>query len=62
MPFDDEALSSNLVIGFLNLVTGVKSQRFYGVMVSTLDSESSNPSSNLGRTYFYTANPVPEIK
>ncbi len=25
-------------------------QRFYGVMVSTLDSESSDPSSNLGRT------------
>ena len=24
--------------------------RFYGVMVSTLDSESSDPSSNLGRT------------
>ena len=24
---------------------------FYGVMVSTLDSESSDPSSNLGRTY-----------
>ena len=24
--------------------------RFYGVMVSTLDSESSNPSSSLGRT------------
>ena len=27
-------------------------QRFYGVMVSTLDSESSYPSSNLGRTCF----------
>ena len=26
--------------------------RFYGVMVSTLDSESSDPSSNLGRTFF----------
>ena len=25
---------------------------FYGVMVSTLDSESSDPSSNLGRTFF----------
>ena len=25
--------------------------RSYGVMVSTLDSESSDPSSNLGRTY-----------
>ena len=24
--------------------------RFYGVMVSTLDSESNNPSSSLGRT------------
>ena len=28
---------------------GYKS-RFYGVMVSTLDFESSDPSSNLGRT------------
>ena len=29
--------------------------RFYGVMVSTLDSESSDPSSSLGRTFiFYT--------
>ena len=26
------------------------SSRFYGVMVSTLDFESSDPSSNLGRT------------
>ena len=26
--------------------------RFYGVMVSTLDFESSDPSSNLGRTYY----------
>ena len=26
---------------------------FYGVMVSTLDFESSDPSSNLGRTLFY---------
>ena len=26
------------------------SLRFYGVMVSTLDFESSDPSSNLGRT------------
>ncbi len=25
---------------------------FYGVTVSTLDFESSNPSSNLGRTFF----------
>ena len=25
--------------------------RFYGVMVSTLDFEFSDPSSNLGRTY-----------
>ena len=27
------------------------SVRFYGVMVSTLDFESSDPSSNLGRTF-----------
>ena len=26
---------------------------FYGVMVSTLDFESSDPSSNLGRTYYF---------
>jgi hypothetical protein len=28
-------------------------QRFYGVMVSTLDSESSDPSSNLGKTLLF---------
>ena len=28
----------------------IKQDRFYGVMVSTLDFESSDPSSNLGRT------------
>ena len=28
--------------------------RFYGVMVSTLDFESSDPSSNLGRTYLFS--------
>ena len=27
--------------------------RFYGVMVSTQDSESCDPSSNLGRTYTF---------
>ena len=27
--------------------------RFYGVMVSTQDFESCDPSSNLGRTYFF---------
>ena len=27
--------------------------RFYGVMVSTQDSESCDPSSNLGRTYIF---------
>ena len=27
--------------------------RFYGVMVSTLDFESSDPSSNLGRTFSF---------
>jgi hypothetical protein len=33
--------------------------RFYGVMVSTLDFESSDPSSNLGRTYhFYSLSNV----
>ena len=29
----------------------VEPLRFYGVMVSTLDFESSDPSSNLGRTF-----------
>ena len=28
-------------------------QRFYGVMVSTSDSESGDPSSNLGRTFVF---------
>ena len=30
----------------------LKKNRFYGVTVSTQDSESCDPSSNLGRTYF----------
>ena len=33
-------------------VNSANKSRFYGVMVSTLDSESSDPSSNLGRTCF----------
>ena len=32
-------------------VNSANKLRFYGVMVSTLDFESSDPSSNLGRTY-----------
>jgi hypothetical protein len=32
------------------MLTSLPEARFYGVMVSTLDSESSDPSSNLGRT------------
>ena len=32
--------------------TGINLTWSYGVMVSTLDSESNNPSSNLGRTFF----------
>ena len=31
-------------------VNSANKSRFYGVMVSTLDFESSDPSSNLGRT------------
>ena len=31
-------------------------ERFYGVMVSTLDFESSDPSSNLGRTSTFFVN------
>ena len=31
----------------------IRHVRFYGVMVSTLDFESSDPSSNLGRTYSF---------
>ena len=34
-------------------VNSVNKLRFYGVMVSTLDFESSDPSSNLGRTYLF---------
>lgn len=33
--------------------TRVVKMRFHGVMVSTLDSESSDPSSNLGGTYCF---------
>ena len=32
--------------------TSRRFNRFYGVVVSTLDSESKDPSSNLGRTFF----------
>ena len=42
---------SCIILGSLFGTTS--SSRFYGVMVSTLDSESSDPSSNLGRTYFF---------
>jgi hypothetical protein len=40
-----------------NLVQG---SRFHGVMVSTLDSESSDPSTNLGGTltFFSTKSPI----
>ena len=34
-------------------VNSANKLRFYGVMVSTLDFESSDPSSNLGRTYLF---------
>ena len=34
-------------------VNSANKSRFYGVMVSTLDFESSDPSSNLGRTYLF---------
>ena len=40
----------SLVSGIINNFFLHNKQRFYGVMVSTLDSESSDPSSNLGRT------------
>ena len=36
----------------------VAGRRFYGVMVSTLDSESSDPSSNLGGTYYFSFSQV----
>ena len=35
--------------------------RFYGVMVSTLDFESSDPSSNLGRTYSFDVCRIPRM-
>lgn len=35
-------------------VNSANKLRFYGVMVSTLDFESSDPSSNLGRTYLFS--------
>ena len=34
-------------------VKSANKSRFYRVMVSTLDFESSDPSSNLGRTYLF---------
>ena len=37
-------------IGYITTVVIDFSYRFHGVMVSTLDSESSDPSSNLGGT------------
>ena len=37
---------------FLSQIKNQSKRRFYGVMVSTLDFESSDPSSNLGRTLF----------
>ena len=37
----------------VKLVRWLIAERFYGVTVSTLDFESSNPSSNLGRTFFF---------
>ena len=44
------------IVRLYKLTLGIS--RFYGVMVSTLDSESSDPSSNLGRTwlnFFFTS-------
>ena len=37
----------------LDFSARVVKMRFHGVMVSTLDSESSDPSSNLGGTYCF---------
>ena len=37
------------------MLPGVFSIQVFGVMVSTLDFESSDPSSNLGRTFHFTA-------
>ena len=36
---------------FINVVLGIADVRSYGVMAITLDFESNNPSSNLGRTF-----------
>ena len=35
------------------------SKGFHGVMVSTLDSESSDPSSNLGGTFVFSFHSIP---
>ena len=35
----------------MDSVSTLQQERFHGVMVSTLDSESSDPSSNLGGTF-----------
>ena len=41
---------------FEDILNGFALRRSYGVMVSTLDSESSDPSSNLGKTYKAVSN------
>ena len=52
--------SSAQVVGLqlLELQGLNKNVRSHGVMVSTLDSESSDPSSNLGGTYFFLFVPL----
>ena len=51
-PLGSARVGSNPILVALSI-------RFYGVMVSTLDFESSDPSSNLGRTLFIAAlNPL----
>ena len=47
-----EVLARNQTL-VLDLGSGLWRSWFYGVMAITLDFESNNPSSNLGRTYLF---------
>ena len=42
-----------ILIKYYSVLIFSLNMRFYGVTVSTLDFESSNPSSNLGRTFIF---------
>ena len=54
LTFEIIAAASTLIVDHFHFVSvETDASRFYGVMVSTSDSESGNPSSSLGRTLLY---------